>query len=192
MSAGGPSAPRCGSAAVHTATASQPRRPEVSDSAIMIVTSLAVRFIDGTPSAPRWARPLHCASSDVHDDQRTGPGRASLAYSFTNRARSRIRVGGFGKHRISAACTIAVMATPSRQARLYTRRLRNTQSLQSRPGAAPTDSRGPPRLPARTRRSPRPAHWRSDDSPIGSRRTLPTTGRFSSGSRARMPYASRG
>ena len=48
--------------------------------------------------------------------------------------RSRIRAGGFGKRHMRAACTIAVMTTPARQARLYTRRLRNTQRLQSRPG----------------------------------------------------------
>ena len=45
-----------------------------------------------------------------------------------------MRVGGLGKRRVHAGCTIAVMTTTSRQARPYTRRLRNTQRLQSRPG----------------------------------------------------------
>ena len=90
------------------------------------------------------------------------------------------------------ACSIAVMTTPSRQARLHTRRLRNAQRPQSRPGRRADGFARSAARPARTRRSQRPAHWRFDGSPIGSRRTLPTTERFSSGSRARMPYASRG
>ena len=46
--------------------------------------------------------------------------------------RSRVQVGGFGKRRIDAPCSIGVMTTPSPQARLHTRR-RKTQRLQARP-----------------------------------------------------------
>ena len=129
---------------------------------------------------------------NVHETtQRTGPCQTFLAYSSENRTRLRIRVGGFGKRRDHTACTIAVMTTPSRQARLYTRRLRNTQRLQSRPGRRADGFTRSAAAPGEDTTLPRPAHWRSDDSPIGSRRTRPTTGCFSCGSQARMPYACR-
>src|SRR6187401_2649302 len=43
---------------------------------------------------------------------------------------SRTRAGGFGKYHIQVACTIAAVATPSQQARPYTRRLRSTQRVR--------------------------------------------------------------
>src|SRR5688572_27365354 len=64
------------------------------------------------------------------------PGRVRLSLPIPPRIERdhALRAGGFGKRRIPAPCTIAVMTTPSRQARLHTPRLRHTQRVQSRPG----------------------------------------------------------
>ena len=64
-----------------------------------------------------------------------------IAYSSTNRWQSRVRAGGFGKCHLRVTCTIAVMATPSQQARPYARRLRTTQRVQSRTARAESFAR---------------------------------------------------
>ena len=59
--------------------------------------------------------------------------QAFLAYSYANTTGLRGRVGGSGKASSCGACTIAYMTTPSRQARLHTRRLRSPQRPESGP-----------------------------------------------------------
>ena len=168
-------------------------KTEVTDNATMIVTSLTVCFIDTTPSAPRWTRPpsLSQFGTCIRRIAYRAASDVSCLFLLRIGPRSRLRVGGFGKRRVRAACTIAVMTTPSRQARLYTRRLRNTQRLQSRPGRRADGFTRSAAAPGEDTLSHARRIGRSDDSPTGSRRTLRTTVCFRFGSRAPMPYASR-
>ena len=154
-------------------------KTEVSDNAIMIVTSLATLIVD-------------LSLEDEASRGIAGPRRAFLAYSSTNRtaiAHSSRRFRQTSGRRCLYHCCDddTFPASPSIHATSP-----NTQRLQSRPGRRADGFARPAAAPARTPLSQRPAHWRSDGSPIGSRRTPPTTGRFSSGSRAPMPSASRG
>ena len=127
------------------------------------------------------------------DDQTTGPGRSVsclFLHEYHQIARSSRRFRQTA--RSALPCTIAGMTTPSRQARLHTRRVQATQRAAARERRR-TDAFGEATRGPRRGHDPRHAQpaRACDDSPIGSRPTRPTTGRSSSGCRARGPFGSR-
>ena len=182
---------RNGRSAQHRETlSSHGRSPLLSNS---VVAPAIVKFDRTTGVTARSGRrDISALATTSPDDQRTVRCQAFLAYSSTNR-NSITHASRMFRQTSRPRCLYHCCDDDHLPAKpVHTRDVFGTRRACSPAAAAVPDPRGRSQLPLRTLRSQRPAHWRSDDSPIGSRRTLPTTGRFSSGSRAPMPYAFRG
>ena len=134
-----------------------------------------------------------CLLSQLDFTRRSDYRAASgvLAYSFTNQTRLRITSRRFRQTSrprcLYHCCHDDTFSASSSAHAPYSKHAKAAVPPRA-PGRRIREIRA---VPEKTRLSSRPAHWRSDGSPIGSRRTPPTTGRSSSGFRAPTPSASR-